>query len=161
MLHGTQHYDVELDANATRRRRKFLSTLIQTTAPLSHLVRLALEILLSPRLVDNLPGVVAYEPLRDSIITIETLAGVLTKSNPDFSLVSIGRNLTPLHVADGFSGSPPYWANAAPWTTNISDYAVSHLVSTFLTMVNGYWRFLGQDVFLKAMRSGEHSECCS
>jgi hypothetical protein len=161
ILRGAQHYDLAPDANAAGRRRKFLSTLIQTTAPLSHLVRLASEILLSPQLVDNLPEVVAYEPLRDTVISIETLAGVLTRSNPNLSLLSLGRNLTPVRVADGFSGSPPYWVNATPWTTNVSDFAVSHLVSAFLAMVNGYWRFLEQDLFLKAMRSGRPSEYCS
>lgn len=162
ILKRSQHNKLEEATHANDRLRKFFITLTQTTAPLSYMVHLALEVLVSPQLMESLPEARAYDPLRDSVVSIETLAGVLGTSNIDVSLLPPDRILAPAHVADGFSGSPPYWVHASPWTTiDICDHAVSHLVSTFLALVNGYWRFVEQNVFLKAIRSGESSEYCS
>lgn len=49
----------------------------------------------------------------------------------------------PYQLSGGSYDGPLFWVPAAPWTeVTDSDEAVSHLVSTFLTVVNPYWRYL-------------------
>jgi hypothetical protein len=156
------HCDSEKEHPGKRRSRQFLTTLIQTTAPLPDLIRLASLVLLQSQSGLKLPELTAYEPLRDCVITIETLIGVLALDNPGVPILTLENSISPIHTADGFNGSPPHWVSVASWTQlTKSDDVLSHLVSTFLALVNGYWRFLEQDLFLKAVRMGGSSELCS
>ena len=154
--------DLDQDANAKYRAQNFLRLLLQTTSPLPELVRLALEIQLNTRIASDLPKVAAYDSLRDSVVTVKTLSSVLARIDLNTNSLALGKSLAPHRMADGFHGSAPFWVSASPWTaTTSSDFVVSHLVSTFLALVNGYWRFVEQDVFLRAMRSGKPSVYCS
>lgn len=151
-------------ASEQRRRRSFLIALVQTTASLPHIVRMASWVLLDPSLIVRLPENAAYTELRDCVVNLDTLTTVLAEINPDQSRWAIksSNNAICPRVADGFNGGPPHWAPAAPWTSVIrSSEAVSHLVSVYLALVNGYWRFVEQDYFLRAMRRGTPSEYCT
>lgn len=160
ILQSAEHRRSVQDGGEEARRQKFLMSLVQTTAPLADVISLAKRVLHDSQFPANLPKIAMYRDLRDSVIDIGALAGVLKLDN--WPLPTLGRSLTPTAMADGFNGSPPHWIQSQPWTTvTQSDHVVSHLVSTFLAMVNGYWRMLEQDLFLKAARKGQTSEYCS
>ncbi|THW69905.1 hypothetical protein D6D25_00779 [Aureobasidium pullulans] len=58
---------------------------------------------------------------------------------------------------------PPFRVPAKPWTTlTDDDEFVSHLISLFLEWVNPFFRPLEEDLFIRAMQSGDlNSEYCS
>lgn len=58
---------------------------------------------------------------------------------------------------------PPFRVPAKPWTTLTDDDGfVSHLISLFLEWVNPFFRPLEEDLFIRAMQSGDlNSEYCS
>lgn len=58
---------------------------------------------------------------------------------------------------------PVYQVPAKPWTQITSDDSlVSHLISAFINFPNVYWRYVEEDLFLKAMVAGDlESDFCS
>jgi hypothetical protein len=102
---------------------------------------------------------------RDHIITSHALDDLLcdptlyhTNVNCDASapqtLSNIDRNRSQSATRDWAyhraHSQPLFRISVAQWTTlTISDYAASHIISTFLTGPNAYWRFLEDDLFLR------------
>lgn len=148
-----------------RLRQDFLIALCQSTASLWEVVQAA-KSTFSPETRINLPDSKAFQPLRDYIITLDTLGEVVAEANPDETSYAQGLSSiseSSCFVPDGSHDGPLFWVPASPWTTVIgNDEAVSQLVSTFLTMLNPYWRYLEEDLFLRQMRSkNENGLYCS
>ena len=139
--------------------------LTQSTAPLVDIARVAEQVTRSQRRPD-FPIRQALRPLRHTLITLDSVIEALAHFNPTIHIPQIDApttpDLLPLPSTSG-NNEPLYEVPAAPWTSlSISDSAVSHLVSTFLTVMNPYWRFLEDDLFVRHMRSQDlNSPFCS
>ncbi|KAK4495298.1 hypothetical protein PRZ48_013628 [Zasmidium cellare] len=105
----------------------------------------------------DLPSREALKPLRDTIVSLEALTGLIANSNS-----SIPRAI-PYNALDEVEEEQPlFWIPAQKWTTiEISDWAMSHLVSVFLVFLNPYFRYVEQDLFLQAIRRGKESTYCT
>lgn len=160
----TQLYQQPAQVYEQQLRQQFLLRLVQSTAPMDRLVDVASRVF-NERTRFALPAEEAYRPLRDRIITLETLGGILKTVNPNAGAIESGEthsDPTALPPSGSYDG-PIFWVNARPWTNlTTNDEAVSHLVSMFLTLFNPFWRFVEEDLFLRAMRSGDiKSPFCS
>ena len=135
-------------------RQHFLVTLMQSTAPLQSVISLA-SLVLNPHTKINLPPHQAFQPLKETIMTLETILGVLDDANST-SRGPVGpEDITPRSKPSSRPSGPPFWVPARGWTTrDVSDEAASKLVSLFLALINPYWRFVEEDLFLAAMRAG-------
>lgn len=143
-------------------RLDFLLALMQSTAPLRSLVEAATKVLDSKRSKIILPDKEALKPLRDSIIRLESLSGLLKDTE---RRTHRGVDIEPgVHqVSRNFNTGPTYFVPSSPWTSiSDDDTAISHLVSIFLVHLNPMWRFVEEDLFLQAMRSRrKDSDFCS
>ena len=168
ILRHAQHiyvYQPITGASERRLHQSFLVTLAQSTAPLRDIIDLAASVLLNPTTGIKWPSEQALEPLKDRIVYIDTVCGILAHANPTLHLIGPSASSTSANVAipDGSHDGPLFWVSAFPWTTMTDDdNAVSHLVSTFLTLFNPFWRCLEEDLFLRAMHSRNlTSDYCS
>lgn len=145
------------------RRQSFIVALAQTVEPLEDIVDLAASVL-NPYVRLNLPPTEAWQRLRDRIVTLETLCGVLGEANPNRRFLERETDRS-ISVDNPFVShyGPLFWVPASPWTRlTSSDETVSHLVSLFLSYTNPFWRFVEDDLFLRAMRNRDvRSEFCS
>lgn len=134
---------------------------MQSTAPLRPLVEVATKVLDSNRSRIILPDKEALKPLRDSIIRLESLGGLL--SDTDRTHLRIDIDSREHQVSGNPHTRPIFSVPASPWTSVVDDdTAVSHLVSIFLVHLNPLWRFVEEDLFLQAMRSRrKDSDFCS
>lgn len=137
-------------------RRDFLIALSQSNATLPDIVQTA-TMVFNPHARISLPSHEALQPWRDYIITLEVLSGIVSDANTSRGEIAdgeAGSSSLPPHVQAGEHDGPLHWVEANPWTSlTSSDEAVSHLVSTFLTVCNPFWRFLEEDLFLRDLRS--------
>ena len=134
--------------------KDFLLTVSHSTASLHEVIDLIKQVLGRGKARINLPSKEALWPFRDSIITLQTLSGLLSDVNPGGQTIE-GIKKSPLpRISDGSNDGPLFFVPASPWT-NVTDddNAVSHLVSLFLAILNPMWRFVEEDLFLRAMRS--------
>lgn len=147
-----------------RLRRQFILTLVQCDLTLKNVVDIA-SYVMNPEMRINLPGGDAYVGLRDRIITLETLAGVLQDANPEkqgLIMLSDGQKHPNDDEAMVEPDGPTFWVPASPWTSlTVNDEAISHLVSHYLTLVNPFWYCVEENIFLKAMRGRKQNEYCS
>lgn len=133
--------------------QQYLVALLQSTASLWDVVQAATP-LLSPATRLNIPTTRDLLPLRNYVITLESLSEVLKKANGGSdSQHSIQEPRLLQSSPDGFYDGPLSWVPASPWTnvTN-DDRTVSQLVSTFFSTINPYWRFLEEAPFFRSMR---------
>ena len=129
----------------------------------------------SRRLDGRLPGKEAtivreLQPLRGRIVHSETIASLL-------HYIDAGEDRIDLDVPFGIKNAgyrlllqidqpldvPVHRVPAKPWTNVTSDdRLVSHLVSIFIHQCNFYWRYVEEDLALRAMTAGDlASEFCS
>ncbi|EME43056.1 hypothetical protein DOTSEDRAFT_80583 [Dothistroma septosporum NZE10] len=145
-------------------QRNFISMILQSTAPLSEVVTFATSTFISRGTRIVIPNLEQCKPLRDRIITIEALSGVLADANrPAISPDGFDTPVREHRGSDGMYCGPKFWMRASPWTevTN-NDDLVSDLISWYLAFVSPFWRALEEDLFIAAMRSGDlESEYCS
>ena len=110
------------------------------------------------------------QPLRGRIIHSETIASLL-------HYIDVGEDRIDLAVPLGIEDAgyrlllqidqppdvPVHRVPAKPWTDVTSDdRLVSHLVSIFIHQCNFYWRYVEEDLALRAMTAGDlASEFCS
>lgn len=130
---------------------------------LRDMVELAQQVLGRSKGRLNLPLKESWRPLRDSVITLETLSQLLSDANPKRQTVDSVMNPPVRQSPETFRNGPIFFVHASPWTqaTN-DDGAVSHLISLFLAFINPLYRFVEEDLFLQAMRSGStDSKYCS
>lgn len=165
--HHTNTHSTLVSSHDRQLRQHFLVSLLQSTEPLWNIVQVATSVLNSSTRMD-LPPREAFRPLRDCIITLEALGEIVAEANPaenahDWSAVVPKTPSLGQHIPDGFHDGPLFWVPASPWTNVVdSDEAVSKLVSTFLSTINPYWRYLEEDLFLRQMRAkNTHGLYCS
>jgi hypothetical protein len=104
---------------------------------------------------------------RDHIVTSQALDDLVCDQTLHSTNVNndgpAGRNLSdtggdrsqssPRDLAYRAHSQPLLQISVARWTNlTISDHAASHIVSTFLTGPNAYWRFLEDDLFIRDLR---------
>ncbi|KAF2721038.1 hypothetical protein K431DRAFT_84247 [Polychaeton citri CBS 116435] len=159
ILRYPQRVSVEETIPATYERRQkqnFLVNLSQSTGSLHEVVDLASSVF-SPLTGISLPDQREFQQLKDSLMTIKVLSDIVADTKRDGQLVGPSRTPRPhAHIPDGSHDGPIFWVPALPWTTLIeSSYAVSHIISIFLVYINPYWRFVEEDLFLRAMREGD------
>ena len=131
----------------------FLVALLQSTASLSRIVEIAKQVL-NTRSRISLPSRTDLLPLRNCVLTVETLGGVLSVANSrNITYTGVEDARSPAYNPDSSHDTPLHWVPAAPWTWMSNDESVSELVSTFFVRLNPYWRFLDEAVFLRHMRS--------
>ena len=154
ILHGRTHRPVEKPYE-TQLREAFIIALAQSTAPLDEIVDMAASTL-TPSIQISLPPLASYRPLRDRIVTLDTMRNMLAAANRDHRSMQerVGRDSSGVHrVPDGAYSGPTFWVPASPWTSfTVNDDAVSHLVTIFLTYINPYSRCVEEDLFLESMR---------
>lgn len=149
-----------------RLRQNFLINLVQSTAPLDQILHAAC-VVVDPASRITLPSEEMYRPFQDRILSLERLCSMLDVSgaNESLHLGSKQRRLSDhdIDILSGAYSGPVFWVPTHPWTKTMdNNNAISHLVSLFLTMLNPYWRFVEEDLFLGDMRSGDlDSEYCS
>ncbi|KAI5366664.1 putative zn(2)-C6 fungal-type DNA-binding domain-containing protein [Septoria linicola] len=155
--HGTLQQD-GLSAPGQSLRRMFIFSLIESTATLQDVAHTSTAFMANNRI--TLPPQEAYEPLRDRVVTLDRLSGILTEANPQAS-TETPRSRSSSPEIDVLPG-PLYWVPAQPWLTNTSDEEASHMLSLFFCFVNHSWRFVEIQPFLEAMRSKNlQSQYCS
>ena len=154
ILHGRTHRPAQKPYES-QLREAFIIALAQSTAPLDEIVDMAVSTLAPPVQI-SLPPLASYRPLRDRIVTLDTMREMLATANPERRSMQerVGRESSGQHrVPDGAYSGPTFWVPASPWTTlTANDDAVSHLVTIFLTYINPYSRCVEEDLFLKSMR---------
>lgn len=112
----------------------------------------------------------ALEPLRNRVVHPQTITSMLDQRLPNadpmtvphiVDVQSVGHRLF-LQVDDRLD-IPTYHVPARPWTQITSDNGlVSHLISIFMSFSNLYWRYVEEDLVLKAMTAKDtDSEFCS
>lgn len=112
----------------------FLVSLLQSTAPLQSVIETARSVLSRESRI-SLPTAPAYKPLRDRIITLEMLSGLLSTNAIESDDVPDAMSLA--HQSDGSYDGPVHWVPGGMWTElTDNDDAVSHLISLFLLQVN-------------------------
>lgn len=154
------------DLDHQQRRKLFIMALVHSTAPLRDVIALGTAVL-NGSIQLSLPTPDAYAPVRDTIVYLESIGQLLQVADPDITtlpLIGTYENNSLHHVIeDGIDHGPVVWVSATPWLNfNISDIAASHLISIFLHINNPFWRYVKQDLFVKAMRSGDrNSKYCS
>lgn len=132
-----------------RRRRMYLQSLAQTTAPLEDIA----DVIIGPArmggLGSQLPSVHDYVLLRDSIITLNDLLSV--SSQAILGELSASSRL-PRQITEARHHGPTHWVSASPWTNLVrDDYSISHLISSFMAYPNPYTRCIEEDVFVQAV----------
>lgn len=145
-------------------RQSFFFTLLQSTLSLADVVDIADQVLDDSQSRLNLPSREALSPLRDCIITWDTLNGLIRNANPRRHTIDFLVNARTEHQGPKtFQSGPTFFVPALPWThITDDDVAVSHLVSLFLAFLNPFYRFVEEDLFLQGMRSkNRQSEFCS
>ncbi|KAF2719517.1 hypothetical protein K431DRAFT_321677 [Polychaeton citri CBS 116435] len=149
-LHA-QFSDTETPFNRVydqRLRQNFLVSLLQSTGSLQDVVNTASTAFNQQTRV-VLPDGDAYKPLRDCIITLEALSGVLENIDGTQHLIESGELRDYRESSETFSYGPIHWVSATPWTDlPCSDYGVSHLISLYFAFLNPYWRFVEEDLDL-------------
>lgn len=148
-----------------RIHRASVLAIAQSTAPLRDIIDFATSVVGFNNRV-HLPAADMFKPLKQRLITLEMIAGILPfKSNPPIMDAHAQSHVLTLsaELPDGSHDGPQFWVPALPWTNAISDEAVSHLVSIYLTWMNPYWRWLEEDLFLRSIRSQsiKSAEYCS
>lgn len=131
----------------------YLVALLQSTASFWEVFQAASQ-MLHPEMKISFPSAADMLPPRNTVITLESLGEILTRSNSDRSVrhLDIGP-VTSHDVPDTFLDGPLFWVPASPWTdVTVNDRAVSELVSTFFGVINPYWRFLDEAAFIQDMR---------
>ena len=159
---GSIHQNV-VDAHDKILWRDFLLIVSHSTASLHQMVSLVKQVAGRGKARTNLPSKEILWPWRDRIITLETLSGLLSDANPENQINDGTGHPPPRLDSDGSHDGPLFFVPASPWT-NVTDDddAVSHLVSLFLAMLNPMWRFVEEDLFLRAMRGRrKDSQSCS
>lgn len=153
-------YSPHISTHEQQLRQRFLVALLQSTASLWDISRMATSVLNSRTRI-NLPPDKACQPLKNLVITLEALGEILTEANPGSNEIEPPEVLH--YIADGSHDGSLFWVPFSPWTDILdNDEAVSQLVSIFLTVVNPYWRLVEEDLFLRHMRSKDvHSLYCS
>ena len=141
ILRHIQNGSIEESVSASyncRTRQKVVVILAQSTASLREIVSLASTVF-SPDTRVNVPAGEVFEPLKNRIITLEILTGVLADANPPRRSIESSANPKPTlaRVADGTYDGPLFWVPASPWTRlTDDDEAVSHIISVFLTTLS-------------------------
>lgn len=99
----------------------------------------------------HLPAAEILKPLKQRLLTIEMIAGILPfESNPRTMEVHAQSQVLALSedLPDGSHDGPRFWVPASRWTNLTSDdKVVSHLVSIYLTWMAPYWRWVEEDLF--------------
>lgn len=174
LRHGDPLAVVQIPTSPDQRRagEELIRTLMRSNASLEEAVDFIDMIRNAPNL--HIPTVKAQETLRSRLNGIKSLRALVDQANPR-TRISIADLLVDNRAAEQHSPlqSPytlpesskiiPFRVPAAPWTylTN-DDELVSHLVSLFLVWTNSALRFVEEDLFLEAMRSGDlESDYCS
>lgn len=151
-------------SHETGLRQEFLTFSLQSTASLDHLVQIS-RLMLTRGSSTVLPHSSVYRPLRDRVNCLEIMVDTLRLSYRDVGSVpsdSLPAQLPPYGTIHSVPQDPPYRLRASPWTQLATDRTVSHLVCLFLALVNPYWRFVEDELFVIAMLSGvPRSHFCS
>ncbi|EME45355.1 hypothetical protein DOTSEDRAFT_71176 [Dothistroma septosporum NZE10] len=163
IMRDCQTYSQQQSAGLGNQQRKklFIMAVVQSTLALREVIGVGISILEGSSHI-LLPQQDAYESIRDTVIHLESIGQLLRDANPHATLLLLGGlpeyNLcrVPRAIGDGLDHGPVVWVETAPWVDlSIGNHATSHLISIFLRIHNPFWRCVEEDLFVKAMRSGQ------